>query len=414
MARKGLVKYWALAISIAAISICDIAQASTENSVGYVSSNEDLTNGMSFSYPNDPLASLLSERKYEQAIRYLSEQAISGNLDAHNNLGIIFYRGIGVEPDLPRAFRYFYKASEANWLFYSAFTYMVRIAQIRLIEDGLDPGPVDGELGPRTIAAINQKYGHAKVYEDGLSGNLPLLEKIVLGKPAEPIVSESPQLNVISVQRQRRNAPERSALVLNSLITVDSATSELSPIEVYRKSSPSVYVIYAISGDKKSIEGSSRSQGSAVAISETDAVTNCHVLEGSRAAFLKRGDEYSRVELIAADADTDRCIIRSQDIALIPISAVRRQGKLAVGERVYSIGAPRGLEKTLGEGLVSGVRHDRGITYVQTSAPISPGSSGGGLFDGEGNLVGITTFLLNESQSLNFAIAADEFLRLVR
>jgi S1-C subfamily serine protease len=53
----------------------------------------------------------------------------------------------------------------------------------------------------------------------------------------------------------------------------------------------------------------------------------------------------------------------------------------------------------------------RGGRFVQTSAPISSGSSGGGLFDAHGNLVGITTFMLRDSQNLNFAIAAEEYAK---
>ena len=67
------------------------------------------------------------------------------------------------------------------------------------------------------------------------------------------------------------------------------------------------------------------------------------------------------------------------------------------------------LENTLGEGIVSGLRKRRDVDLVQTTAPISPGSSGGGLFDASGNLIGITTFLLRDGQNLNFAIAADTF-----
>jgi len=70
-----------------------------------------------------------------------------------------------------------------------------------------------------------------------------------------------------------------------------------------------------------------------------------------------------------------------------------------------------GLTKTLGEGLISGLRSEGGISYVQTTAPISPGSSGGALVDSKGALVGITTFLLKDAENLNFAIAAEEFWR---
>jgi len=87
----------------------------------------------------------------------------------------------------------------------------------------------------------------------------------------------------------------------------------------------------------------------------------------------------------------------------------RPYSHLSVGEPVYTIGSPSGLENTLGEGIVSGLRNKKGMKYIQTSAPISPGSSGGGLFDIYGNLVGITTFLLEDAQNLNFALSADAF-----
>jgi len=77
---------------------------------------------------------------------------------------------------------------------------------------------------------------------------------------------------------------------------------------------------------------------------------------------------------------------------------------------VYAVGAPEGLEMTLSEGLISGFRDFRGQRVVQTSAPISHGSSGGGLFDEVGGLVGITTFMLGAGQNLNFAILAERAL----
>jgi hypothetical protein len=80
-----------------------------------------------------------------------------------------------------------------------------------------------------------------------------------------------------------------------------------------------------------------------------------------------------------------------------------------VGERVFTIGSPEGLERSLGEGLISGLREGYGSSYVQTTAPISHGSSGGGLFDKYGNLVGITTLSFTTGQQLNFAIAAESF-----
>jgi serine protease Do len=82
-----------------------------------------------------------------------------------------------------------------------------------------------------------------------------------------------------------------------------------------------------------------------------------------------------------------------------------------VGEEVYTIGSPSGLESTLGQGIISGLRQLESQRLIQTTAPISPGSSGGGLFDRSGNVIGITTFMISKGQSLNFAIAADDYFR---
>jgi S1-C subfamily serine protease len=77
------------------------------------------------------------------------------------------------------------------------------------------------------------------------------------------------------------------------------------------------------------------------------------------------------------------------------------------------LGSPNGLELTLSSGILSGLREKKNLPYVQTTAPVSPGSSGGGLFDGYGNVVGITTFVQVDrdriNQSLNFAIPADSY-----
>ena len=112
------------------------------------------------------------------------------------------------------------------------------------------------------------------------------------------------------------------------------------------------------------------------------------------------------------DKEGDRCVLQTRDGGLAgQASRSRRYSDLQIGERVYTVGSPQALDRTLGEGIISGLRSLRGIRHIQTTAPISPGSSGGGLFDRHGNLIGITTFLLKDSQSLNFAISVDEFER---
>jgi S1-C subfamily serine protease len=78
-----------------------------------------------------------------------------------------------------------------------------------------------------------------------------------------------------------------------------------------------------------------------------------------------------------------------------------------VGDPVYAVGAPQGLELSLSEGIISQLRGGGPHPIIQTTVAISPGSSGGGLFNAKGELVGITTFYLKDGQSLNFALPVE-------
>jgi S1-C subfamily serine protease len=152
--------------------------------------------------------------------------------------------------------------------------------------------------------------------------------------------------------------------------------------------------------------------GSAVAISDSEALTNCHVI-GDSTDLTLGGNPQQRpvpVEVVGADYAADRCVVRSRELRLVPVPGLRRFDSLSVGEAVYAIGNPRRLERTLSDGLLSGKRAlNPNQRYLQTSAAISPGSSGGGLFDARGNLIGITTSTLRGSQNINFAIPAEDF-----
>jgi S1-C subfamily serine protease len=151
------------------------------------------------------------------------------------------------------------------------------------------------------------------------------------------------------------------------------------------------------------------SQGSAVAVARDRLLTNCHLFTGREVVLIVQGDAIDVARLIAADTASDRCVLAPESRILQPVEGLRPYTDLRVGERVFTIGSPSGLERTLGEGLISGLRTENGVPYVQTTAPISRGSSGGGLFDGRGNLIGITSFLLESGQQLNFALAGDSF-----
>jgi hypothetical protein len=185
-----------------------------------------------------------------------------------------------------------------------------------------------------------------------------------------------------------------------------TGAAALPPPLLFQKLSPSVLRVEATFAD-------GGSQGSAVAVSPSLVATNCHVIEGASKIAVKQSKVSYSAVLAQSDPATDRCVLEVTPATLTPIAGVRAYSELTVGEPLYTLGNPSGLDLSLADGMLSGLRTEDGQRYVQTTAPISPGSSGGGLFDAQGNLVGITTLVLigkdNHNQALNFAIAAEGF-----
>ena len=109
-----------------------------------------------------------------------------------------------------------------------------------------------------------------------------------------------------------------------------------------------------------------------------------------------------------SDEDKDFCLLDVSGLWGVP-ATVRKYETLKVGEDVYGLGAPHGLDLSLTAGLISQLRTEEDDRYIQTDAAISPGSSGGGLFDSAGNLVGIMTAKISDEsvEGIGFAIPAD-------
>ncbi len=161
-------------------------------------------------------------------------------------------------------------------------------------------------------------------------------------------------------------------------------------------------------------------EGSGVIVRPDMVATNCHVVEDDALIRVYKGNAKGRK--ISAEFRSVAEVFRHQgDLCLLRAdglggTAVKMRGtrQVSIGEEVYAIGAPQGLEYTLSRGVVSAKREDDyGSAYIQTDAAISPGSSGGGLFDGNGNLVGVTTFQRKGGENLNFAISADRITDLL-
>jgi serine protease Do len=146
--------------------------------------------------------------------------------------------------------------------------------------------------------------------------------------------------------------------------------------------------------------------GSGVVIDKGIVITNCHVATRGTKLAIKINDSVIPATIQLADEVLDLCRLNVAGLAA-PSVVIDSVTSLRTGQRVYAIGAPAGLELTISEGIVSALRRVDDGTVIQTTAPISPGSSGGGLFDMSGHLVGITTFQHRYGQNLNFALPAD-------
>jgi serine protease Do len=173
----------------------------------------------------------------------------------------------------------------------------------------------------------------------------------------------------------------------------------LTPDQVYEKVRDSVVVVKSY--DQK---GKLVGFGSGVVIPSGDVVTNYHVIaRGSRYEISRAGKTNAATKKIY-NRDNDLALLSAQCLVATPVFLGQANG-LKVGERVYAVGSPEMLELSISEGIVSQLRG--GVPpLIQTTAAISPGSSGGGLFNAEGELVGITTFKWR-GENLNFALPVE-------
>jgi len=140
-------------------------------------------------------------------------------------------------------------------------------------------------------------------------------------------------------------------------------------------------------------------------------VTNYHVIKGASSAIVKLPDGafYDVDGVVAFDKARDLAVIKAhgQNFRVVTLG---NSDRVQVGEEIVAIGSPLSLESTVSSGIVSGIRtiKEEGGKFLQITAPISPGSSGGPLFNMAGEVVGITTLYLKGGENLNFAIPVND------
>ncbi len=170
--------------------------------------------------------------------------------------------------------------------------------------------------------------------------------------------------------------------------------------------------------ETKDGSGKSLAQGSGFVVSsDGEVITNYHVVQGATSAEVRfsTGASYAVAGLLASNSERDLVVLKikttSNDFRFLTLGDSDR---VEVGEQVVAIGSPLGLEGTVSPGFISGVRDTNGLKLLQTTAPISPGNSGGALINLAGEVVGVPTLSLTKvrqnttvSQNLNFALPSN-------
>lgn len=220
--------------------------------------------------------------------------------------------------------------------------------------------------------------------------------------------------------------PDPSSLTLNVVNTEPRyLPEEQNNIEVYKRALPSVVNITSTSVGMNFFYGlvPQQGQGSGFILDKSGYIlTNYHVIAGAQNIEVQTWDKHRyKAELVGGDRDHDLALLKidAPDLRAATLASSRN---LQVGQKVYAIGNPFGLNGTMTSGIISAIRSVRGPTGVliqnaiQTDAPINPGNSGGPLLNSQGEVIGINSMIatnpnnqvqVEQSAGIGFAIPID-------
>ncbi|MBQ7566117.1 MAG: trypsin-like peptidase domain-containing protein [Oscillospiraceae bacterium] len=184
---------------------------------------------------------------------------------------------------------------------------------------------------------------------------------------------------------------------------VPQTGAKLTAKEIYQKCSPAVFYIEVYDAG-----GTPVSSGSGFFISSGGAaVTNYHVIDGAYSAKILRADNgaVSDVEgVYDYSEETDWAVLKVKGSGF-PYLTAGSASTVVGGAAAYAIGSPKGLDNTISDGIISNPsRQIDGVTYIQTSAAISHGSSGGALLNEYGEVIGITSAGIESGENIGFAL----------
>lgn len=155
--------------------------------------------------------------------------------------------------------------------------------------------------------------------------------------------------------------------------------------------------------------GQPLSLGSGFFVRDGEIASNLHIVEGAARGYAKLVGQKTKYDIEGVTA-----VDRKRDLVVLKISAVSPQALslgnsdgVQVGGSVFAVGNPQGLEGTFSQGIVSSIREVGTDKLLQITAPISPGSSGGPVLNGKGEVIGVSVATFRGGQNLNFAIPSN-------
>lgn len=186
-------------------------------------------------------------------------------------------------------------------------------------------------------------------------------------------------------------------------ISGTTAAGELNAEQVYARFSPAVFYIELYDANRQAI-----ASGSGFFISsDGKAITNYHVIDGASYAKITLSDGKTTYDVKGVydyDATADIALLQV-NAKNVPYLSLGTSANVVGGATVYAIGSPLGLSNTISQGIISNIsRTIDGANYIQTTAAISHGSSGGALITGTGKVIGVTAGTIEDGQSLNLAV----------
>lgn len=157
---------------------------------------------------------------------------------------------------------------------------------------------------------------------------------------------------------------------------------------------------------------SAKSNGQLVDGKTNLVATNLHVFKRAWQGYIKTlndGATYKIKQIVGIDLLRDLCVLEIQGVSNLPLT-LGNSDQIAVGDDIYAIGNPKGLEGSFSKGIVNSIRQKLGL--IQMDAAISSGSSGGAVVNNRGEVIGVAVSSLSSGQNLNFAIPSNYLAQL--